>query len=121
MVRNFLIVWSCHSMGLWLQDEIHRPAGRAKGRQKGFDMNYKLLKKKGDLSTLRKVVTAEEKPTRKNLGIVGTVSDLREARILEQYNGPDGLWCFLSEKGRAYDRFAPSREEALTALEDYPA
>lgn len=81
-------------------------------------MSYKLLKKKGDLSTLRKVVTTDEKPNRKNLGVVGSVADLRDAGILEQYNGPDGLWCFLSEKGRAFDRFAPSRDEALAALEE---
>lgn len=81
-------------------------------------MNYKLLKKKGDLSTLRKVITTDEKPNRRNLGVVGSVDDMRKAGILEQYSGPDGLWCFLSEKGRRFDRFAPSREEALAALED---
>lgn len=81
-------------------------------------MNYKLLKKKGDLSTLRKVVTTDEKPNRKNLGIVGSVADLQKIGILEQYNGPAGLWCFLSEKGRSFDHFAPSREEALATLED---
>lgn len=81
-------------------------------------MNYKLLKKKGDVSTLRKVVTTDEKPNRKNLGVVGSVDDLQKAGILGLYNGPTGLWCFLSEKGRAFDRFAPSREEALVDLED---
>ena len=81
-------------------------------------MSYKLLKKKGDLSTLRKVVTTDEKPNRKILGVVGNVADLQKARILEQYDGPDEMWCFLSEKGREFDRFAPSREEALATLED---
>ena len=81
-------------------------------------MSYKLLKKKGDLSTLRKVATVDEKPNRKYLGVVGTVDDLRKAGILEQYNGPLDLWCFLSQKGREFDRFSPTREEALADLQD---
>ena len=61
-------------------------------------MNYKLLKKKGDLSTLRKVVTTDEKPNRKNLGVVGNVDDLQRVGILEQYNGPGGYY-YDSETG----------------------
>lgn len=81
-------------------------------------MNYVLLKKKGDLSTLRKVATTDPKPNRRYLGVVGTVDDLRKAGILERYNGPSGLWCFLSQEGREFDRFSPTREEALADLQD---
>lgn len=81
-------------------------------------MNYVLLKKKGDDSTLRKVATADPKPRRHYLGVVGTVDDLQKAGILQHYNGPSGLWCFLSEEGREFDRFAPSREEALVSLDN---
>lgn len=81
-------------------------------------MSYKLLKKKDDLSTLRKVVTTDEKPNRKYIGVVGTVDDLRKASILERYDGPSGLWCFLSREGREFDRFSPTREEALADLQD---
>lgn len=76
----------------------------------------KFLKRKGlDDTTIRKVVDDERTTV---FGVVGTVGDMLNVKLLEWCDYDRDHWCFLAKPGCGLaDRFGRSREEATSHIE----
>lgn len=70
----------------------------------------KLLKKKNYEGTLRKVVDDEKTRV---LGVVGTVDDLLEEKVLDYCDAPRGMWACVRTDYKAF--FAGNRDDAIIA------
>ncbi len=76
----------------------------------------KLMKKKGDESTIRKVWDDNKG---KCYGLVGTIGDLLKAGILEYCDYNREFWAFLPIPGAGVEaRFGDTRAAALAEVEE---
>lgn len=76
----------------------------------------KFIKKKGDVSTIRKVVSDDKKIA---YGLVGTVCDFLKANILDYCDYAGETWVFIPypEQTKKYPiRFGKTREDLISFL-----
>ena len=75
----------------------------------------KFFQKRGDTSTIRKVVS-DDKAIR--YGVVGTIEDLLAARILEYCDGKPEMWMFIPFSGYNKAHIGKTRAEAVEELSE---